>query len=293
MLRIDPARPPLWRTATSLQFGTDPDVVLNDPPAWQQRLIRELERGIPDDAVVAFAVALGATSRAAREFVALLDEVVAGPAPRTRRVIVQGAGDVPPSQLDAVAEALGAAGCDVAAAHPFDPPGGGAAGGAAAGGAAVVVVAHHLVSPAFATALMADDRPHLPLVLTAAGAEVGPYVEPGITACLSCLAAHRREADPAWPAIAAQLLGRPVVDVDRSIVWEAGIVAARLLSETVDSPRRVRTRSLILRSGSLRRTVRKHRPHEECRCRSLAGTSTAVVPVRLAPTSPRAFARPA
>ncbi len=288
MLRIDPAHPPLWRTATTLQFGAEPVVVVHDPSAWQQRVVRELERGIPDEAVVPFAVALGASARAASEFVAELVPVFERASRSPRRVIVQAAGEVPRTQLEAVAAGLSASGCDVAAAHPFDPP-----GGAVSDAAAVVVVAHHLVTPSFASALMVDDRPHLPVVLTGAGAEVGPCVRPGVSACLSCLAAHRREADPAWPTIAAQLLGRLVVESDASIVWEAGFVAARLLSECEARPMRTRSRSLTLRAGSLRRTVRKHRPHEECRCRSLAGSATAAAPALLEPTSPRAFARPA
>lgn len=288
MLRIDPAHPPLWRTATTLQFGVDPVVVVHDPPAWQQRLVRELERGIPDGAAAPFAIALGASARAADRFLDLVRPALAVPEPERLRIIVQAAGEVPVPQLETIAQAVAAAGCDVELAHAFDPP-----GGAGADAAAVVVVAHHLVAPGFASALMADDVPHLPLVLTGIGAEVGPYVLPGVTACLSCMTARRRDDDPVWPTVAAQLLGRPLAEVDASIVWEAGIVAARLVSETGDRPPRKPTRSLSLRAGSLRRTVRKHRPHEECRCRSLAGTATAAVPVRLEPTTPRAFARPA
>ena len=288
MLRIDPALPPLWRTPTILQFGAEPALVLHEPTGWQQRLVRELERGIPEQAVVPFALALGATPTAAETFVARLTEICTAEAAPPARVIVQAAGDVARERIDAIAAALGAAGCEVVAAHPFDPPG---APGTDA--AAVVVVAQHVVAPSFAAALMAEDRPHLPVVLTATGAEVGPYVDPGVSACLACLAARRRDNDAAWPAIAAQLIGRPLADVDASIVWEAGIVAARLLSECVSRPPRSRSRSLTLRAGSLRRTVQKHRPHAECRCRSLAEIATAVAPAHLEPTTPRAYARPA
>ena len=288
MPRIDPAHPPLWRTPTTLQFGHEPLLMLHDPAAWEQRLVRELERGIPDQAVIPFAVALGADERAAEEFVARLSDVLAEAAPPPPHVIVQGAGELPGEHLDAVATALTLAGCEVAAAHPFDPP-----GAAAIDAAPVVVVAHHLVAPSFAAALMADDRPHLPVVLTAGGAEVGPYVRPGSTACLACVAAQRRDDDPAWPVIAAQLVGRPLPHVDGAILWEAGIVAARLIIRAASRPPRSPTRSLTLHAGSLRRVARKHRPHEECRCRSLAGTATAGAPARLEPTTPRAYARPA
>lgn len=288
MPRIDPAHPPLWRTPTTLQFGADPVAVVHDPTAWQQRLVRELERGIPDSAVVPFAEALGAPAHAAEEFVARIRRAFAAPSTHARRVVVQASDDVAGTVLDTVARALAATGCDVVAAQPFDPP-----GGVGTDAAAVVVVAHHLVAPAFAAALMADDRHHLPLVLTGTGAEIGPHIVPGVTACLSCLAAHRRDADASWPTVAAQLIGRPVGEIDPSIVWEAGIVAGRLLSETERNPLRDRTRSLALRAGSLHRSAQRHRPHAECRCRSLAGTGTAAAPVRLEPTRPTAFARPA
>ena len=287
MLRIDPAHPPLWRTATTLQFGADPVAVVHDPPPWQQRLVRELERGIPDGAAVPFAVALGAPPRAAEEFVHRIRRVFAAASSTPTRVLVQSAGVVAHDLLATVAAGLAAAGCDVATAHPFDPP------GAAGTASTVVVVSHHLVPPVFAAALMADDRPHLPVVLTGTGAEVGPHIVPGETACLSCLAAHRRDADSAWPALAAQLIGRPVESPDPSVVYEAGIVAARLLTESDRHPLRSRRRSLTLRADSLHRTARTHPPHADCRCRSLAGTATAAVPAPLAPRTPTAFALPA
>ena len=69
MLRLDPAFPPLWRSATTLQFGTEAVVVIDDPSTWQQRLIRELEGGIPDAALDPVAQALGAPADAAEAFV--------------------------------------------------------------------------------------------------------------------------------------------------------------------------------------------------------------------------------
>lgn len=289
MLRLDPAHPPLWRTPTALQFGAEAVAVVDDPSPWQERFVRELERGIPDGAALPFAVALGATRPAAEQFLDRIGPALEPAPPRPApAVLVQAAGDLPPGHLDDVITALTMAGCEVAHAHPFDPP-----GGAAADAPPVVVVAAHLVPPGFAAALMADDRAHLPVVFTGTGAEIGPYIVPGQTACLSCLAAHRRDSDPAWPAVAAQLLGRALSVTDPSIVWEAGIAAARMISESGRRASPASSRSLTLRAGSLRRSVRQHRPHEECRCRSLAGTATAAALVNLAPTTPTAFALPA
>ena len=140
---------------------------------------------------------------------------------------------------------------------------------------------------------MGGDVPHLPVVFNGTGAEVGPYVRPGQTACLACVAAHRRDADPAWPLVAAQLIGRSIPEMDAAIACEAGIVAARLISEGDRHAARQTTHSLTLRAGSLHRTSRAHRPHADCRCRSLAETGRAADLVDLAPTTATAFARPA
>lgn len=216
MLRIHPAHPPLWRSADTLQFGVEAVAVIDDPATWQQRLVRELEHGMPDGAVVPFAVAAGASARAAEKFLddlglALMTEEREPPAVR-----VQAAGAVPQSHLRTVAQAMASSGCRVHVAHEFDEPGAGMTDAAT-----LVVVAHRLVPPSFAARLMADDVPHLPVVIGPDRSEIGPRIVPGHTACLACQAAHRREADDAWPAIAAQLLGRCVGVVDESMIWEA------------------------------------------------------------------------
>nr|BFF11914.1 hypothetical protein GCM10025699_32170 [Microbacterium flavescens] len=138
MLRIDPAQPPLWRTPTILQFGDRPVLVLNDPARWQQRLVRELERGIPDQAAVPFAIALGAEPRAAEDFVTRLSAVLAGPDPSPPPVLVEAAEDVPHDRVAAISTALIAAGCAVVTSD------------ARADVATVVVVAQHLVAPSAA-----------------------------------------------------------------------------------------------------------------------------------------------
>lgn len=289
MLRIDPAHPPLWRSANSLQFGVDAVAVVPDPSPWQQRLIRELERGMPESAAVPFAVAAGATSRAAEAFLVLLDPALDRGGMPAPTAVLQAAGEVPEAQLDAVRQALRAAGCVVEPARVFDPPG----GAEASGTEVFVIVAHGVVPPGFAAALMAADRPHLPIVLTPGAADVGPLITPGESACLACLAAERRDADPAWPALAAQLIGRAADDVDTSVLWEAGIVAGRILTASAHHPAAGHDRSLTVRAGSLHRALRTHRQHEECWCRSLSGTATADAHALPAPTTPRAYARPA
>jgi hypothetical protein len=47
--------------------------------------------------------------------------------------------------------------------------------------------------------------PHLVAAVRGQTGVVGPLVLPGRTACLRCGDLHRRDEDPAWPVLAAQL----------------------------------------------------------------------------------------
>ena len=288
MLRLDPAHPPLWRSATSLQFGADAVAVIEDPEPWQQRLIRELEDGIPDAALDPIAIALGAPQDAAGAFIRRIARALSSPPARPQRVTLQSPDGFPRDRIHLVADALAAAGAEIAESTWFGAP-----HEQVTSGGPVVVLAHHLVEPRRVAALMAGDVPHVPLIFTGSGAEIGPFVRPGTTPCLACVAAHRRDADPAWPHVAAQLLGRPAPAVSRAMVVEASLVTARLVSEAERHRGRPRCHSLILRADSLHRSMHAHRPHAECRCRSLAGIATADVPAFPATTTATALARPA
>jgi len=288
MLRLDPAYPPLWRSATTLQFGADAVAVIDDPEPWQQRLIRELESGIPDAALDPIAMAFGAPEDAADAFVHRIGRALLGPPAPPLRVVLQTPDGFPRARVTVVADALASTGIEVSEATWFAAPGEGMRASAP-----VVVLAHHVIEPGRAAALMGSDVPHLPLVFTGAGAEIGPYVVPGRTACLACIAAHRRDADPAWPQLAAQLLGRSAPMVSDALTIEASLVTAHLISAAARTPDRPRHHSLTLREDSLHRSMRAHRPHAACRCRSLGGTATAAAPVFPATMTARAFARPA
>ena len=288
MLRLDPAHPPLWRSATTLQFGADPVAVIEDPEPWQQRLIRELEDGIPDAALDPIAIALGAPEGAAGAFIRRISRALSSPPARAMRVTLQSPDGFPRDRIDLVVDAFAATGAEVSDVTWFGAP-----DEEVDAAAPVVVLAHHVAEPRRVAALMAADVPHVPLIFTGSGAEIGPFVRPGITPCLACVSAHRRDADPAWPHVAAQLLGRPAPAMSRAMVVEAALVTARLISEAERTRGRLRSHSLILRADSLHRSMRAHRPHAECRCRSLAGIATAAAPAFPAPTRATELARPA
>jgi hypothetical protein len=53
--------------------------------------------------------------------------------------------------------------------------------------------------------LMRAGTPHLLTTVRETTGTVGPFVFPGASACRRCLDLHRRDRDPSWPVIAAQL----------------------------------------------------------------------------------------
>ena len=53
--------------------------------------------------------------------------------------------------------------------------------------------------------MVSDDHPHLLLNLGPRGARLGPFVVPGVTACLRCLDAHLGEQDPRRALVLEQL----------------------------------------------------------------------------------------
>ncbi|MGE5830018.1 MAG: TOMM precursor leader peptide-binding protein [Micromonosporaceae bacterium] len=66
-------------------------------------------------------------------------------------------------------------------------------------------------APATLTALAYSRRrlPHLAVTVRDGTVVVGPLVRPGQSPCLNCLDLHRRDRDPAWPVLAAQLHTSP------------------------------------------------------------------------------------
>lgn len=291
MLRLHPANPPLWRDATTVQFGVDAVVTLDHPLPWQERLIAELERGAPQAMLEGLASALGATPDETAEFLALVRPALADePRPPHRLVVVAAVG-VAPETVEAAAGAMSSSG-RFAVERAWRP-----ADAASDADAVFALLAHHVVHPRDAAALMRSDAVHVPIVFSGSRTEIGPVVVPGVTPCLACEAAHRRDADPAWPLLAAQLVGRRSVPVDPAEAWEAGLTAARLLDQVLglSAERSLgpESSSVILPAGSPLRSMRSHVPHADCGCRSPAGTATDADPAHRETTTARAFARPA
>lgn len=283
MIELDPAYPVLWRDEHSVQIGVHPVVcTLDDPPLWQLELLNVLVHGVAPGQLAGLALALGGDPAEAAALVARLGSALREvSAPREISLLVTER--VPHAAVLRVFDALTDTGL-----APVRRTAGEAA---ARPDVAAVIVSTSLVPPYLARELVSADVTHVPIVLDAQRAVVGPAVRPGATACLACLWAHETGRDPAWPMLASQLVARRIPDGPlRSI---AGFAAA-LVPQVLDSvsPGSDRSRSVEL-SRDGRRRWRSHVPHAECLCRSQPGNETEIVrldPSR-APTRSRASAR--
>lgn len=285
MLRLDPAHPPLWRDADTLQFGLDDRARLDDPQPWELALLAELADGVTPATLSALATERSVSAAQLDALLAEIQPVLVREASAVRVVVLAGRG-VPAATVELVAGALergGAATRTPLWPDAVDLP-------AIARDETVVVLASHLVEPRAVSALMAGDIPHVPIAFDAGGAVVGPVVRPGETACLACAAAWARESDAAWPVLASQLVGRPC-----SVDPDVATAAARTAVQLITGPDGAAGRSVTLRADDPHRRWRRHAPHEECACRSLGGTVTEISASGRspAPSSARGFARPA
>ncbi len=271
MLRLVDDRPALWRDPRTLQLGLYAEPSLPDPPRWQERVLRALEHGIAEEDFPRAAQGLGAPLDELDAFLArigsaltrveadlMMPRLQVAPALRGRDVVdmvVAGLSALPGLSRDDFRDR---------------PP--------------VVLLSAHAVLPLSAAPWMAEDVVHVPLVLELDAVRVGPAVLPGITACVSCVALAERDADPAWPHLIAQLAEREPPVPDPVVLGEA-IGLARQLLPLAGAAAAGRggasrhlgggtSRSVSVRSGN-RRLWRTHRPHEDCGCRSPAGSATA------------------
>ncbi|GAB2924844.1 cyclodehydratase [Rhodococcus aerolatus] len=135
---------------------------------------------------------------------------------------------------------------------------------------ALVVLADALVTePRVCAELVAARVPHLPVLLRDGTGLVGPLVLPGRSACLRCTDLHRRDLDPAWPLVAAQLLGRTGAAGPGTLRATAALACAQveavLAGPAGPAPASLgATLTADLGGGGVPR--RPWRPHPDCGC---------------------------
>ncbi|HEY8472647.1 MAG TPA: TOMM precursor leader peptide-binding protein [Natronosporangium sp.] len=108
--------------------------------------------------------------------------------------------------------------------------------------------------------------PHLLVAIRDGTALIGPLVPPRGQPCLNCLDLHRRDRDPAWPRLAAELAAagdEPCATTTR--LAAAGLAAAEVLS-WLDGGEPATLGALVelAAPGQLRR--RSWPPHPRCDC---------------------------
>jgi len=245
VLRLDPTIPIVWRDAFTLQLGGEPPLlVLERIPAHEERMLAALVGGVPRAALAA----IGSCPMAAVD--AFLERIrphlQAAPAPPCR-VAIRARG--PHHRLiGETARALGLL----------------ARGGETARRAGIVVGTHAIPAGDYRDWLR-RDLPHVGVVFGDTRVVVSAVVLPGRTACLRCADLWRRDADPAWPTLATQLVERPAATMlDPILRAEALAVAARRVMTDHRSAEGAR-RGVVL-TAAARVEQLPASPHPECGC---------------------------
>jgi hypothetical protein len=118
-------------------------------------------------------------------------------------------------------------------------------------------------------ALVRDDVTHLWVAILPGSVRVGPYVEPGRTACLRCVDAHLGDLDPRRATVLHQLEdlpSAPLIDPDPCLVQLAVAWAVRDLVRVLDGcPSSLRSATVTL-TEDLDVTRRDWLRHPHCGC---------------------------
>jgi len=246
ILRLDPNLAVVWRSPYTVQLGAEePALVLVRVSESEERMLAALRAGIPRDALPA----LGRCTQAeADAFLDRLDPVLEHPVPAMPGVRLR----VRSGARDAIVRTARELGL-VTGERPA-PIG--------------VVVADHAVPIAAYRDWLAAGMVHFAIVFGERSVSVGPLVVPGETACLRCADLHRRDADPVWPTIAAQLLDQPAATAADPVVrTEALCAASRIVAAASRGGARLRELpGRRFRRGGAREELRVP-PHPECGCR--------------------------
>jgi hypothetical protein len=247
----------LWRSPSSVQFGSDePAVVLSDVSEGEDRLVAALAAGVSESGFAMLAESLEVSPERSQ---ALLDAV----APVLARESAS------PSRVAAVlgnsALARSIAGL-LSASDALGP---------VEDADLVVLVADWVVTPADHLHWLNRDVPHLPIVSSERAVAVGPLVEPGRGPCLYCVHLARVDEDPAWTAIATQLLGRHRPELGSLEIAEAAAFVARRVLARLAGDSEIGM-SWRLSEGVV--TAKGWTRHPDCRCAAPEGTDWAAVP---------------
>jgi hypothetical protein len=251
-LRLDPRIPVVWRTPTSLQFGINrPAVVLDKLDLASEKMVAALSSGVSRSGLEMIARSEAVPIERVDALLATLRPVLQRPPrPTPPPIVVAGTGLL----ADRLSGLLAACGVPVLVAHT-------ARDAEAADATLAVAIGSYVLDPALHALWLRRDVAHLPVILGDTEVVIGPLVEPGRTACLLCLQLHQTDADPAWPAIATQLWGRPSPAETELVASEAAALVARVVLGGVSA-----STQLLLDSVTGELSRRSFELHPRCGC---------------------------
>lgn len=274
VVRLDPRYPIVWRTPDSLQIGVaQPRAVLATVSAADERMIAALVDGISESGLAMIGRAAGASEKDVAALLAHVRPALLALPVKPRRVLVTGTGHT----ASAIARSVAASGHELVTEHPD----------------LVVITAHFVVPPELHARWLRRDIPHLAVVVSDTAVEIGAMVEPGIGPCLLCALREATAADPAWPAMAAQLLTARSVTDTAEVAGEVAAIVARLVATRLRSgvTTRFESHTLDVSTGLVRKRVRLQR--HDCGCAEVTGRRGSDSPdVDPGATTPRRRPRP-
>lgn len=97
----------------------------------------------------------------------------------------------------------------------------------------VVVVESHAADPGRYERLLGAGIAHVPVVVREADVALGPFVLPGVSACVGCADRHAADADERWPAVARSLraaVRRPAPEETTLAACAAALAAGQVLA---------------------------------------------------------------
>ncbi len=269
-IRIDPSLEFVWRDPTTVQLGVDPPrAVVPVPSTAEERFLCALRRETGRDALSGVAAASGCPPGLAARVLGDASPAVVDVLPEPlARVEVHGTGALP----DAVAELLSGEGVTIVRTTA---PRGGPVTVPDPDPQLAVVVADHVVDPAVRAAWTRRGTAHLPVVVGDGRVRLGPFVVPGAGPCLQCVEYARVDDDPCWPAIAAQVWGRPAAPLSPYRIAAVAAATTRMLLERLPS----RTQhpgpdQLVFDRDDLSVSRQPVTFHPRCSCRALPGSDS-------------------
>ena len=270
VLRIDPRYPLVWRSPSTLQIGASvARVVFADLDAVDERLIAALSVGVTKPGLTVIARSCGADDSAVPALLGTLAPVLAPVRPAaTPDLTIVGVGVT----ALRVAEALRGAGVRVRSVRDAQSVGDEPCDLA-------IAIGHYVLDPELHGLWLRRDIPHLAVVFSDSGASISQIVEPGLGPCLYCLQSHRTQADPAWPAISAQLWGQSCTTETPLLASEvAGIVGRTVLARL--GRRRASSAhwsvQIDVQTGEVSRE--RQLPHPDCGCTGIPAVSAGARP---------------